>query len=80
MKRRIWELDMLRGFFMILIMLFHLWYDLVYLYGLTGMSFGGFVGTMLPLTAASAGLLVLCLAFLPGKKQAIEPLRKGKHY
>lgn len=35
MKKRIWELDMLRGFFMILIMLFHLWYDLVYLYGLT---------------------------------------------
>ena len=33
MKKRIWELDMLRGIFMILIMLFHLWYDLVYLYG-----------------------------------------------
>ena len=44
----------------------------LYLYGLTGMSFGGFVGTMLPLTAASAGLLVLCLVFLPGKKQAID--------
>ena len=35
MKKRIWELDMLRGIFMILIMLFHLWYDLVYLFGLT---------------------------------------------
>jgi len=34
MKKRIWELDMLRGIFMILIMLFHLWYDLVYLYGI----------------------------------------------
>jgi len=33
MKKRIWELDMLRGIFMILIMLFNLWYDLVYLYG-----------------------------------------------
>ena len=38
MKKRIWELDMLRGFFMILIMLFHLWYDLVYLYGLTALD------------------------------------------
>ena len=32
MKKRIWELDALRGVFMIAIMLFHLWYDLVYLF------------------------------------------------
>ena len=38
MKKRIWELDMLRGILMILIMLFHLWYDLVYLYGLAALD------------------------------------------
>lgn len=38
MKKRIWELDAFRGFFMILIMAFHGWYDLVYLYGLTDLS------------------------------------------
>lgn len=34
MKKRIWELDMLRGVFMILIITFHLVYDLVFLYGI----------------------------------------------
>lgn len=38
MKKRIWELDALRGIFMIAIMLFHLWYDLVYLFSLVGLS------------------------------------------
>ena len=44
----------------------------LYLYGLTGMSFGEFVGTMLPLTLAAGILLVISLFFLPGKKQEID--------
>lgn len=38
MKKRIWELDALRGLLMIAIMLFHLWYDLVYLFCVTDLS------------------------------------------
>lgn len=38
MKKRIWELDALRGVFMILIILFHLMYDLVYLFGIVELS------------------------------------------
>ena len=38
MKKRIWELDALRGFLMIAIMLFHLWYDLVFLFGLADLT------------------------------------------
>lgn len=38
MRKRIWELDTLRGIFMILIMLFHLWYDLVYLFGVAQLT------------------------------------------
>ena len=34
MKNRIWELDALRGFFLVLVVAFHFWYDLVYLFGL----------------------------------------------
>lgn len=44
----------------------------LYLYGLTGMSFGGFIGTMLPLTALSGVLLAVSLLFLPGKQQMID--------
>ena len=38
MKKRIWELDALRGIFMIAIMLFHLWYDLVHLFGVAALT------------------------------------------
>ena len=38
MKKRIWELDALRGVCMIIIMLFHLWYDLVYLFGVAELN------------------------------------------
>lgn len=34
MKQRIWELDAARGLCLILMVGFHLWYDLVYLFGL----------------------------------------------
>ena len=38
MGKRIWELDVLRGIFMILIMYFHLMYDLVHLFGLVELT------------------------------------------
>ena len=38
MKKRIWELDALRGIFMILIIFFHLMYDLVYLFGIVELT------------------------------------------
>lgn len=38
MKKRIWELDAMRGVFMIAIILFHLMYDLVYLFGVVELS------------------------------------------
>lgn len=38
MKKRIWELDALRGVFMIAIIFFHLIYDLVYLFGIMELS------------------------------------------
>ncbi len=44
----------------------------LYLYGLTGMSFSEFVGTMLPYTLLSGALLVAAIAFLPGKRKEIE--------
>ncbi len=44
----------------------------LYLYGLTGMSMGAFLWTMLPLTAFSAALLAVSLLFLPRKNQPID--------
>ena len=38
MKQRIWELDAIRGVFMIYIMSFHLMYDLVYLFGIVELT------------------------------------------
>ena len=38
MKKRIWELDVLRGIFMIAIIFFHLMYDLVYLFGVVELT------------------------------------------
>ncbi len=38
MKKRIWELDALRGVFMIAIIFFHLMYDLVYLFGIVELT------------------------------------------
>lgn len=38
MKKRIWELDALRGVFLIAIMFFHLIYDLVYLFDLVNLT------------------------------------------
>lgn len=38
MKKRIWELDALRGLFIIIMIGFHLAYDLVYLFGLVKLS------------------------------------------
>lgn len=38
MKKRIWELDALRGLLIIIMIGFHLWYDLVYLFGLAELS------------------------------------------
>lgn len=43
----------------------------LYLYGLTGMSFGEFVMTMLPLSTVSAVLLVISIFILPGKKKIL---------
>lgn len=40
----------------------------LYLFGLTGMPIGSFLGTMLPYTLASAALLVISTVFLPEKK------------
>ena len=38
MKKRIWELDALRGLFILIMIGFHLAYDLVYLFGLVGLN------------------------------------------
>ena len=38
MKKRIWELDVLRGIFMIAIIFFHLMYDLIYLFGIVELT------------------------------------------
>lgn len=38
MKKRIWELDVLRGIFMIAIIFFHLMYDLVYLFDVVDLT------------------------------------------
>lgn len=38
MKKRIWELDALRGLCLLLMIAFHLWYDLVYLFGLVDLT------------------------------------------
>lgn len=38
MKKRIWELDALRGLFLLLMIAFHLWYDLIYLYALVDLT------------------------------------------
>jgi len=38
MKKRIWELDALRGLFIIVIVIFHLFYDLVYLFDLVDLT------------------------------------------
>ena len=38
MRKRIWELDTLRGVLILLMIGFHLAYDLVYLYGLVGLN------------------------------------------
>lgn len=38
MKKRIWELDALRGVFMIAIIFFHLMYDLIYLFGIVELT------------------------------------------
>ena len=43
----------------------------LYLYNLSGMSIGEFVLVMLPYTAISLGILVLCILFLKGKKEAV---------
>ena len=48
MKKRIWELDAIRGLFLLLMIAFHLWYDLIYLYGiveLTAPKLYGFVNS-----------------------------------
>ena len=41
MSKRLWELDALRGFCLILVVAFHLWYDLVYLFGLIPLRAAG---------------------------------------
>jgi len=41
MKNRIWELDALRGLCLVLVVAFHLWYDLVYLFGLIPLRAAG---------------------------------------
>ena len=38
MKKRIWELDASRGLFLLLMIAFHLWYDLIYLYGVVELT------------------------------------------
>lgn len=38
MKKRIWELDALRGLFLIGVVAFHLMYDLIYLFGLVSLT------------------------------------------
>ncbi len=38
LKKRIWELDTLRGILMIAIMAYHLFYDLVFLFGLVALD------------------------------------------
>ena len=44
----------------------------LYLYGLTGMTIGEFVSTMLPLTVLSGVLLIFGICFLRGKRTPIE--------
>lgn len=41
MKQRIWELDAARGLCLVLMVGFHLWYDLVYLFGLIPLRAAG---------------------------------------
>lgn len=42
MKQRIWELDAARGLCLVLMIGFHFWYDLVYLFGLVPLKAPGF--------------------------------------
>ena len=49
----------------------------LYLYGVTGMSIGDFMGTMLPYTLAMLGLLLLSILFLPGKT---KPMGKRQDF
>lgn len=44
----------------------------LYLYNLSGVSIGEFVLIMLPYTAISLGLLLVCILFLKGKAEAVE--------
>lgn len=44
----------------------------LYLYGVTGMSIGQFLGTMLPYTILAGVLLLICLLILPGKGQTVS--------
>ena len=48
----------------------------LYLYGLTGMGLLEFMGCMLPYTLVSAFLLIVSIAFLPGKALALEERKK----
>ena len=41
MKKRIWELDAIRGLFLLLMIAFHLWYDLLFLYELVELTAPG---------------------------------------
>lgn len=75
MKKRIWELDTLRGIFMIAIMLFHLWYDLVYLFGVARLT-TGFAKTLFGLFNDWGGtpfLLISGLCATIGSK----PVKRG---
>ena len=51
----------------------------LYLYGLTGMGLFEFMGCMLPYTLVSAFLLIVSIAFLPGKALALEERKKDYH-
>ena len=51
----------------------------LYLYGLTGMGLLEFMGCMLPYTLVSAFLLIVSIAFLPGKALALEERKKDYH-
>ena len=43
----------------------------LYLYNLSGMDIGEFIGIMLPYTAISLALILLCVFMLKGKKEAV---------
>ncbi len=72
MKKRIWELDMLRGLLVVVMVLFHLWYDLVYLFGVTELTAPGLFNFLSAWTGVPFVIISgICVTF------GTHPVRRG---